>query len=48
MSTLTLDRLEIPASLVFLGADAKLLGTSMVGAKIPLTICLKSRLIEYT
>ena len=29
--------LEIPASRVFLGADAKLLGTS---TKIPLSICL--------
>ena len=34
--------LEIPASRVFLGADAQLLGTSLAGTKIPLSICLKN------
>ena len=34
--------LEIPASRVFLGADAQLLGTSLAGARMPLSICLKS------
>ena len=29
-------KLEIPASRVFLGADAQLLGTSLAGAKMPL------------
>ena len=41
-------KLEIPASRVFLGADAQLLGTSLAGARMPLTISLKSQLIEYT
>ena len=39
--------LEIPALRVFLGADTQLLGSSLVGARMPLTISLKSHLIEY-
>ena len=38
-----LSTLEIPASQVFLGADAQLLWTSLVGARMPLSICIKSR-----
>ena len=34
--------LEIPVSRLFLGADAQLLGTSLAGANISLSICLKS------
>ena len=36
--------LGIPASRVFLAADAQLLGTSLAGAETPLRICLKSLL----
>ena len=32
--------LEIPASRVFLGADAQLLGTSLAGVRKSLSICL--------
>ena len=35
-------KLEIPDSRVFLGVDVQLLGTSLVGARMPLTMCLKS------
>ena len=38
--------LEIPASRVFLGADAQLLGTSLASTKMPLSICLKSRYLN--
>ena len=31
--------LEIPALQVFLGAEAQLLGTSLAGTRMPLTIC---------
>ena len=33
---------EIPASRVFLCVDAQLLGTSLAGTKMPLSICLKN------
>ena len=36
--------LEIPASRVFLGADAKLLGTNLEGARMPLSVCVQSLL----
>ena len=36
--------LEIPASRVFLGADTQLLWTSLAGARMPLSIFIKSRL----
>ena len=35
-------KLEIPASRVFLGADAKLLRVSRAGARMPLSICIES------
>ena len=36
--------IEIPTSMVFLDADAQLLGTSLVDPRMPLTVCLKSHL----
>ena len=41
---LTLRILEIPVSQVFIGADARLLVTSLEGSRMPLSICLKSQL----
>ena len=35
-----MNRLEIPASQVFLGADTQLLGTSLAGARMPLVYIL--------
>ena len=37
-------KLEIPASRVFLGADAQLLGISLADAKMPLNVCFKAQL----
>ena len=39
--------LEIPASLVFLGADAQLLGTSLASARMPLSISLKNHNLNW-
>ena len=44
MTSLSIKVLEIPASRVFLGADAQLLGTSLAGARMPLTISITSHL----
>ena len=38
-------KLEIPASRVFLGADAQLLGTSLAGVRESLSMCLNHYLV---
>ena len=39
--------LKIPASQVFLGADAQLLWTSLAGAKMPLDMCLENHYLNW-